>query len=356
MKYLELFAGIGGFRRALELASVNCIDKFECIGFSEIDEYATKSYKANYNTTGELELGDISLFTSNPQNIENLPDFDLLVGGFPCQSFSVLGNSQGFNDPRGQLFFRIVDILKIKKPKYVLLENVKRIMTHDDGNTLRTIRQELESLGYQVVCDIFNTKDFSLPQNRSRCFIFAIKGRLEPGKYFNAELTKCYWKQYENTFNIIKHKNMSSLLKEHVDSKYFLSNKMKWFVLNTRGYNNDTRKLIDLEIARTLLATMHMIHRADTDNYYSQEFIESKGKSKPCNLLLDSNLKLISDTPIRCLTPEEAWVLQGFPEGFVKHAREAGVKDKELYRQVGNAVSVNVVYAIIKFLQYEKVL
>lgn len=354
MKYLELFAGIGGFRRALELASVNSIDKFECIGFSEIDANATKSYKSNYITEGELEIGDISTFTADPQNIEKLPDFDLLVGGFPCQSFSILGNSQGFGDPRGQLFFRIIDILKVKHPNYVLLENVKRIMTHDHGQTLLTIRKELESLGYQVICDIFNTKHFSLPQNRNRCLIFATKKKLSSGQCFNAELTKYYWNKYGKSSNTLQFNSILDILQSKVDSQYFLTDGMKQFILEVRGNKGGSRGLIDQDIAKTLLATMHMKHRADIDNYYSQEYIDSKGKIVPNNLLTDKDL--LRKTPIRCLTPEEAWMLQGFPENFVEHARQAGVKNKDLYKQAGNAVSVNVIYAAIKFLQYQKIL
>ena len=131
MRHLELFAGIGGFRRAMDLLTQDHIMTFHCIGYSEIDSKAVR---------------DIVEFTNNADNIANLPDFDLVTGGFPCQTFSMMGKQAGFNEDRGQMFFRIIDILMARRPRYVLLENVKNLKNHDRGRTFARIREELENL------------------------------------------------------------------------------------------------------------------------------------------------------------------------------------------------------------------
>ena len=121
MKHLELFAGIGGFRRAMDVLTKDHIMDFHCIGYSEIDPKAEITYRANYTINkNEIVMGDIVAFTSDKKNIKSLPKFDLLTGGFPCQTFSMMGNKAGFEEDRGQMFFRIMDILTVKRPKYVL--------------------------------------------------------------------------------------------------------------------------------------------------------------------------------------------------------------------------------------------
>lgn len=136
MKHLELFAGIGGFRRAMDALTNDHIMDFHCIGYSEIDPKAETTYRVNYIIDkDEIVMGDIVAFTNDKKNIKSLPKFDLLTGGFPCQTFSMMGNQTGFDEDRGQMFFRIMDILMVKKPKYVLLENVKNLWNHDKGRT-----------------------------------------------------------------------------------------------------------------------------------------------------------------------------------------------------------------------------
>ena len=132
MKHLELFAGIGGFRRAMDILTNDHIMEFHCIGYSEIDSKAEATYRSNYAIgKDEIVMGDIVNFTRIKKHIKSLPKFDLLTGGFPCQTFSMMGNQAGFEEDRGQMFFRIMDILAIKKPKYVLLENVKNLCNHE---------------------------------------------------------------------------------------------------------------------------------------------------------------------------------------------------------------------------------
>ena len=174
MRHLELFAGIGGFRQALQLLNNDNVMPFESVGFSEIDPHAIKTYKANHLISNdEIELGDIVDFTSNQENLEHLPDFELLTGGFPCQTFSMMGDQIGFGEDRGKMFFRLWKILRVKRPRYVLLENVKNLVTHNKGRTYLTIKRKLEELDYHVSCGIFNSSSFGLPQTRNRVFIFA---------------------------------------------------------------------------------------------------------------------------------------------------------------------------------------
>ena len=161
IKYLDMFAGIGGFRSGLEK-----IGGFKCIGYCEIDKYAKLSYEAMYDTKGELYFND-----AREINPKELPDIDLITGGFPCQSFSIAGRRKGFEDTRGTLFFEIARIASAKKPKYLFLENVPGLLSHDRGRTFKTILSSLDELGYDVTWQVLNSKDFGVPQSRKRLYI-----------------------------------------------------------------------------------------------------------------------------------------------------------------------------------------
>lgn len=169
IRYVDLFCGIGGFRyaskKAFDLLDLNG----ECVFSSDIDKFACESYKANFN---EEPTGDITKVNAN-----DIPDFDLLFGGFPCQAFSICGLQKGFSDnTKGTLFFDIARILKEKKPQAFVLENVKNLASHDNGNTLRTILSVLrDELGYYVDYRVLNALDFGLPQKRERCLIVGSK-------------------------------------------------------------------------------------------------------------------------------------------------------------------------------------
>lgn len=351
MRHLELFAGIGGFRRAMDLLTQDNIMNFHCVGYSEIDSKAIRTYCANYNPdeNEELAMGDIVNFTSNMENIINLPDFDLVTGGFPCQTFSMMGKQAGFNEDRGQMFFRIIDILRVRRPRYVLLENVKNLKNHDKGRTFTRIREELESLGYSVFTDIFNTVNFHLPQTRNRLLIFATT---EPVPDNFKDMFNC--ENIANTFDKVyvrlstsNYATVNDLLFAEVEPKYFLSDKIKPTILADGSANFKSRSDINMNIARPLTATMHKMHRACQDNYYSQDFIESHGAVNP---VLTKTKEELAQLPIRKLTPEEAFMLQGFPPTFATNGRKAGVADGSLYKQAGNAVSVNTIYATLYYL------
>ena len=163
MKFLDLFAGIGGFRLGMESAG------HECIGFCEIDKYARASYKAIHNTEGEIELHDIT--TVSDESIRGFGSVDVICGGFPCQAFSIAGHRRGFEDTRGTLFFEICRFASILRPKYLFLENVRGLLNHDGGATFETIIRTLDGLGYDVEWQVLNSKNFGVPQNRERVFI-----------------------------------------------------------------------------------------------------------------------------------------------------------------------------------------
>lgn len=194
MKYFSIFSGIGGFEHGIEKAfegyrqqqgnseiggSGDCVsskenesnesekrwnDSCECVGFSEIDKYAIAIYKHHYKE--HQNYGDATRIIP-----ESIPDFDLLVGGFPCQAFSIAGKRLGFNETRGTLFFDIARVLAVKKPRNFVLENVKGLLSHDEGRTFKTIIAALVELGYSVEWQVLNSKDFGVPQNRERVFI-----------------------------------------------------------------------------------------------------------------------------------------------------------------------------------------
>lgn len=177
LKLFEAFAGYGGASFGLQKAKIS----HKTVGFSEIDKFAIEFYENNH--PGSTNFGDITKI--NPTDI---PDFDIFTGGFPCQPFSSVGLGKGEQDIRGTLFYDIVRICEIKKPKHILLENVKGLKTNRHGNTLTTIVEKLIHLGYDVVYKVLNSTDYGIPQNRERLWIYAFHGRLPP--FFNLEPPK----------------------------------------------------------------------------------------------------------------------------------------------------------------------
>jgi len=168
-----MFAGIGGFRSGLSKFG----DFFVPVGFCEIDPYARRAYEAIYDTKGELFFEDARKIVP-----EELPDIDLICGGFPCQSFSIAGKRGGFEDARGTLFFEIARIARVKRPKYLLLENVPGLLSHDSGRTFATILTTLSELGYNVAWQVLNSANFGVPQSRKRVFIIGYLGEGSSGE------------------------------------------------------------------------------------------------------------------------------------------------------------------------------
>jgi DNA (cytosine-5)-methyltransferase 1 len=287
-------------------------------------------------------MHDITAFAADEDNITALSDFEVLLGGFPCQAFSLLGKQRGLEDERGKILFSIHELLKEKNPEFVVLENVRNIIRHDKGKTLDLILDFFKEHAYQYVnYVILDTQHFGLPQRRSRIFFVCSKKELD------IVLTE---EAIINNFNSIdKHSlntygNVLDILDKKADQKYYLSERIKHTILAGGSKNFWSKSQIDLEIARTLTATMVKMHRASQDNYYSDDFILNGQSHK------DTDKEVLYKKPVRKLTPKEALKLQGFDDSFFDNARAAGVSEHQLYKQAGNALSVNTGYALLHYL------
>ena len=343
MNYIELFAGIGGFRKATDLLNKDFNTNFHCVGFSEINQYALKTYEANYALNGETRMGDIIEFADSPSNIEQLKDFDLLLGGFPCQAFSMMGKKLGFEDERGSVLFSINEILKIKKPRFIVLENVRHLARHNDGQTLSHILDFFKEHGYQFrKTVVLDTQKFGLPQRRRRIFIVCCLDKIEIDLSENSIVDN--FNRMKPQTSVYQYNEVRDILEKAVDKKYYLSERIKHTILADGSKNFKSNSQIDLNIARTLTATMVKMHRACQDNYYSDDFI-LRGYSHK-----ETSKEILYTTPVRKLTPVEALKLQGFNEIFFKNARNNGVSEHQLYIQAGNALSVNTGYALLHYL------
>lgn len=353
MNHVELFAGVGGFRRAMDLITKDLDFLIDTIAYSEIDNKAIDTYNANYDTTGEIMMGNIVDFVNNKRAMRELPAYQLLSGGFPCQTFSMMGAQEGFEEERGQMFFRIMDMIIARHPRYVLLENVKNLMKHDRGNTIAVIRRELEQAGYIVKMDVFNSNDFGLPQKRNRAIIFARRRHM--GNFeFNAELVRDAFAQIDRSrCSLNFYESTLDVLDREVDSKYYLSERIKPTILSDGSAGFRSNSDIDQVVARPLTATMHKMHRACQDNYYSDLFIQSNGLDRPSERM---NKEELARIPIRKITPKEAFMLQGFSCDFAENAKNNKVADGALYKQAGNAVSVNTIYAVLYYLIINRII
>ena len=347
MNHVELFAGVGGFRRAMDLITRDLDFPIETVAYSEIDSKATITYNANYDTADELAMGDIVAFVNNRRAMRNLPRYELLSGGFPCQTFSMMGSQEGFEEERGQMFFRIMDMINNRHPRYVLLENVKNLMNHDGGNTIAVIKQELEDAGYIVKMDVFNSNDFGLPQKRNRVIVFARRRHLGDFEFSSERVRDAFAGINRDICSLNFYDSVVNVLDRDVDVKYYLSEKIKPTLLSDGSAGFKSKSEIDQTVARPLTATMHKMHRACQDNYYSDIYIQSNGANRPSERMTKEELARI---PIRKLTPKEAFMLQGFPNDFAERASIARVADGAMYKQAGNAVSVNTIYAVLYYL------
>ena len=321
MRHIELFSGLGGFRVAMQIVSAGLPIAFECKAFSEIEKTAVTAYKTNFDTSAEIEMGDIVAFTEDSDRLCGLPRVDLLTGGFPCQSFSMMGGKKGFEDPRGTLFFNILSVIRQTEPLYILLENVKNLKTHD-----------------------FNSSDFSLAQTRNRVYMFATRQTPPKEFEFTASAIKANFERTCSRFLFLSHqKSTREILEKEVHPKYFLSDKLKQTILSNGSGGFVSKSVIDLHIARPLCATMHKLHRACQDNYFSQGFIQGDYDGPTVGY---DGLAM----KVRRLTPREAFLLQGFPLSYFQNLERIGLSDSALYKLAGNAISVNVVVAILSYL------
>jgi DNA (cytosine-5)-methyltransferase 1 len=297
LRYIDLFCGIGGFRYAAKGAFDALGIEGKCVFSSDIDKYAQNSYEANF---GERPTGDITKVDAS-----DIPDFDVLFGGFPCQAFSICGLRKGFEDStRGTLFFDIARILKEKEPKAFVLENVKNLASHDNGNTLRTILDVLrDELGYHVEYHVLNALDFGLPQKRERILILGSK------KPF-----KMNWE-----FNITQKKNLTDILEENVDPKHYASAEI---VAKRKAMHKPK-------------VTPSIWHENKSGNISSYPY--------SCALRAGASYNYLLVNGERRLTPREMLRLQGFPDDF-----KIVVSDCQTRKQAGNAIPIDMVEKVIE--------
>ena len=300
IKYIDLFSGIGGFRIAMEEACIENGINPQCVFSSDIDSYCQDVYEANF---GDRPFGDIT--DIDPRSI---PDHDVLFAGFPCQPFSIIGQMRGFDDIRGTLFFHIARILKEKRPRSFVLENVKQLVGHNKGQTLNVILKTLKGLGYHVQYAVLNALDYGLPQKRERVIIV---GHTEPILFsFPAP---------ERPF-----KPLEEVLETDVDEKYYASE----YIRNKRKSSH--RSAYKLSIW----------HENKSGNVCSYPY--------SCALRAGASYNYLLVNGERRLTPREMFRLQGFPDSY-----EIVVSDSQARKQIGNAVPVNLVKAVIqKLLPY----
>lgn len=335
MKCISLFAGIGGFDLALTKLG------HQIVYANEWDKYAANTYERNFNIRPDTR--DIKTVKES-----EIPDHDLLVGGFPCQTFSIAGKRLGFNETRGTLFFDIARILKHKRPRYFILENVKGLLTHNSGETFQTILGVLTNLGYELQWQVLNSKNFGVPQNRERVFIIGnIRGTGRP-KIFPIRATdKIHSKPHKAEEKI--HSIASTLTARQFSS--WNGNYLQEITKNkTQGYRVYNPKGISVTLAgetggmgaKTGLYAIPVL-TPDRGNK-RQNGRRFKENGEPMFTLTAQDKHGIYDgIKIRKLTPTECERLQGFPDNWT-----AGVSDTQRYKQLGNAVTVNVVHEIVK--------
>ena len=339
MKFLDLFAGIGGFRLGMESAG------HECIGFCEIDKFARASYKAIHDTEGEIELHDITRVTDD--EVRAIGEVDVICGGFPCQAFSIAGARRGFEDTRGTLFFEIARFASILKPKYLFLENVKGLLNHDKGNTFKTIIGALDGLGYDVEWQVLNSKNFGVPQNRERVFII---GRFRGQRARNVFP---FGGKVENTDPGLKNEIKKYGTIQPNFNQSGIVYETDGIAPTIRAYQGGN---LEPKI-RVKEATKQGYAEAEVGDSINLSHPNSKtrrgrvGKQIANTLLTGESQGVVEqDFRIRKLTPRECWRLQGFPDWAFDQAQEVN-SNSQLYKQAGNSVTVNVIAAIARELK-----
>lgn len=301
LKFIDLFCGIGGFRIAMDEACIENNIEPECVFSSDIDPYCQDSYENNF---GHRPFGDITKI--DPKDI---PDHDILYGGFPCQPFSIIGQMKGFEDTRGTLFYNIASIIKEKRPKAFVLENVKQLVGHNNGETLKVIIKTLEEeLKYTVRFTVLNALDYGLPQKRERVVIV---GHREPIVFTYPEPIRPF-------------KPLEKVLEKKVDKKHYASE----YILAKRKEKH------------TSAYKLSIWHENKSGNICSYPY--------SCALRAGASYNYLLVNGERRLTPREMFRLQGFPDTYkiIKN-------DTQARKQAGNAVPVNMVKAVIlKLLPY----
>ena len=329
MKYIDVFGGIGGFHYGINKATKG---KWECVWYCDCDKYATKIYNKNFRTN--YKPTDITKV-----NTKDIPDFDIFCGGFPCQSFSIAGKRKGFSDTRGTMFFEIARIVKDKKPSYIFLENVKGLLNHEGGKTFTTILQTLSELGYEYQWMVLNSRFFGVPQNRERVFIIANlrdkpRPKILPFKKDAREISKIFSKEEIKAYDIKGFDGKEKPFREYKGHTQTLTTSEVPMISNS-----SKREIEFKEVSPTLMKRDYK----DPKIVYptlSTELVHSTGRD-----FLRSGCEKINKVTgsLRRLTPIECERLQGFPDNWTE-----GVSNTQRYKQLGNAVTTNVIEAIVK--------
>ncbi len=314
LKFIDLFAGIGGIRLGFEQAFGN---EIKTVFVSEIDAKAQETYKANFGTDVSI-AGDITQIPA-----ESVPEFDICLAGFPCQAFSVAGKRLGFEDTRGTLFYDVARICKEHKPKVIFCENVKGLLKHDKGKTYQVIKNTFEELGYTLYEKVLNSRNFGVPQQRERIYIVAFRNDIDSSDFEFPKYTD-------------SSKRLRDIIEETpVDGKYYLSEQYLNCLIEHRRRHEEKGHGFGYEVL-------------SWDGVSNTLVCGGSGREK--NLIIDerqkdfSNVKnkgKINDKGLRVLTPREMARLQGFGDDFI-----LPVADTHLYKQMGNSVSVPVICAI----------
>lgn len=367
-----VFSGIGAIEQALKRLNIKHTIEFA----GDIDSYVKKSYLENYDLADDKWHSDITTFGAS--TFKN--KIDLLVGGSPCQAFSMVGKRLGFEDTRGTLFYEFARVINECKPKVFIYENVKGLLSHDQGRTWQIIQNVFTDLGYDFYWSLLNSRDYGIPQNRSRLFVVGFKKKYKgefsfPSPILLQHTMQDFLEDYTDSKYFLKEKGIKFVTNSHnrlkqytqingdvalcqkanqqfnwhgdfifepqvgyhrydefvfninqVEEKYYLSEKVKKYVLSKGTKLYSTRVETDLQIARPLLQTMHKMHRSGIDNYVTHHY----GK-------------------IRKLTPRECLRLMGFGDDF-----KIVVSDTQMYRQSGNSIVVDVLIALLKQIDITK--
>ncbi len=301
IKFIDLFCGIGGFHYAIEDAARRLGFETECVFASDIDKEASVAYNENFGIDSHSDITKI--------DAKDIPPHDILLAGFPCQAFSIIGARKGFDDTRGTLFFDIARILKEKQPKGFVLENVKQLRGHDGGRTLVVILDTLKELGYQVEYKVLNAKDFGLPQKRERIFIVGWKSTLK----------------FDWEFDEVKMTPLSKVLEKKVDNFYYASEKIV------------ASRMLNVKAAQIEHNRPTIWHQNKSGNISAHEY--------SCALRAGASYNYLLVNGVRRMTEREMLRLQGFPEHFKITHTYATIR-----RFAGNSLPIPTANAVIYML------
>ncbi|MBR8465139.1 DNA (cytosine-5-)-methyltransferase [Campylobacter sp. faydin G-140] len=309
LKFFDFCSGIGGGRIGLENNGLTCA------GHCEIDEKAAETYNLFFDDN--RNYGDLTKL-----EINKVPDFDFMIAGFPCQTFSIVGKRAGFEDERGQIIYYLIKIMKQKKVKYFILENVKGLLNHNKGNTFKTIKSELESIGYNIYYKVLNSFDYGVPQMRERIYIIGFKKEYDNGKF-------------EFPIKNISKKNFDYFLdKENNLELDILDKTFQKYLSNKYNYNKFTNEEV-----------------LSWENFvidWRQSDLRRYDKTFPTLRTGRHGLLYIKNNKIKRLNGYEALLLQGFPKHIAEKIKKYKLNNNKVLSQAGNAMTVNVIDSIVK--------